>query len=71
VVGPAGIPGPVVRQLNDTLNTTLQVSDMAEKLSAEAVSPMPMSSEEFGKYIQAEVVRWTAVAKERNIQVED
>ena len=37
----------------------------------EAIDPMPMSSEEFGKYIRAEVVRWTALAKDRKIQIEE
>lgn len=70
VVGPAGIPAPVVKQLNDTLNATISAPDMREKLAGEAVDPTPMSPEQFGSYIQAEVVRWTALAKERNIQVE-
>ncbi|MFY9514313.1 MAG: tripartite tricarboxylate transporter substrate binding protein [Rubrivivax sp.] len=71
VVGPAGIPAPVVKQLNETLNTVLKAPDMKEKLAAEAVDPTPMAPEQFGKYIQAEVQRWSALAKERKIQVED
>jgi len=71
VVGPAGMPAAVVKQLNDTLNATLAAPDMKDKLSAEAVDPMPMRPEQFGQYIQAEVVRWTALAKERKIQVEE
>jgi tripartite-type tricarboxylate transporter receptor subunit TctC len=71
VVGPAGIPAPVVKTLNDALNRVLAEPDFKDKLAAEAVEPMPMSPDEFGKYIQADVVRWTALAKERKIQVED
>ena len=37
VVGPAGIPAPVVKQLNDTLNATLAAPDMRERLASEAV----------------------------------
>jgi hypothetical protein len=44
---------------------------MREKLAAEAVEPAPMSPEQFGQYIQAEVTRWTALAKERKIHVEE
>jgi tripartite-type tricarboxylate transporter receptor subunit TctC len=44
---------------------------MKDKLSTEAVEPMAMSPEQFGSYIQAEVTRWTALAKERKIQLED
>jgi len=70
VVGPAGLPAAVVKQLNDTLNATLAAPDMKDKLAAEAVDPMPMRPEQFGQYIQAEVARWTALAKERKIRVE-
>jgi tripartite-type tricarboxylate transporter receptor subunit TctC len=71
VVGPAGMPAPIVKQLNETLNAVLHAPDMKDKLAVEAVDPMPMSADEFGKYIQAEVVRWTALAKERKIQLEE
>ena len=71
VVGPAGMPPAIVRELNDTLNGVLAAPDMKEKLAVEAVDPMPMSPEQFGKYIQGEVARWTALAKERNIHLDD
>jgi tripartite-type tricarboxylate transporter receptor subunit TctC len=71
VVGPAGIPAPIVKHLNETLNATLAAPDMKDKLSTEAVEPTPMGPEQFGSYIQAEVVRWTALAKERKIHLDD
>jgi tripartite-type tricarboxylate transporter receptor subunit TctC len=71
VVGPAGLPAPVLRQLNETLNAVLRSPDMGDKLASEAVVPMPMGPEPFGRHIQAEVQRWTALARERKIQVED
>jgi tripartite-type tricarboxylate transporter receptor subunit TctC len=71
VVGPAGLPPAIVKQLNETLTATVSSPEMKDKLASEAVDPMPMSPEQFGKYIQAEVVRWTALARERKIQVEE
>jgi tripartite-type tricarboxylate transporter receptor subunit TctC len=71
VVGPAGIAPPIVKQLNETLTATITAPDMKDKLSSEAVDPMPMSPEQFGQYIQAEVARWSALAKERKIRVEE
>jgi tripartite-type tricarboxylate transporter receptor subunit TctC len=71
VVGPAGIPAPVVKQLNDTLNAVINAPDMKDRLAIEAVDPMPMTSEQFGAYIKAEVVRWTALAKDRKIRIDD
>ncbi len=70
VVGPAGMPGVVVKHLNETLAQVLAAPDFREKLSVEAVEPMSMSPEEFGKFIVADIARWTKVAKERNIQLD-
>ncbi len=69
-VGPAGMPPDVVKLLNDTLNKTLAGADMAEKLAAEAVEPMPMSPTQFAEYIRVDLARWTRLAQERKIQVD-
>jgi tripartite-type tricarboxylate transporter receptor subunit TctC len=70
-VGPAGIPAPIVQRLNETQLAVLKAPDLAEKLAGEAVEPWPMSPEQFGQYIRAEVARWTALARARNIQLEE
>lgn len=69
-VGPAGMAPEVVKLLNDALNKTLSGADMTDKLSAEAVEPMPMSPREFADYIRADLARWTKLAQERKIQAE-
>jgi len=71
VAGPAGMPVSVVRQLNDSLTNVLKAPDMADKLAGEAVMPWAMTAEEFGQYIRSEVTRWSALAKERNIHLDD
>ena len=70
VMGPAGIPAPVVKQLNDTLNAVLQQPDLRDKLSVEAIEPLPMSAEAFGQFVQQDLARWTRLARERNIQLD-
>ena len=70
VVGPAGIPAPIVKQLNDALAEVLAAPDMREKLAVEAIEPMPQSAQQFGQFIRADVARWTALARERKIQLE-
>ncbi len=70
VVGPAGMPAPIVKQLNDTLNTVLKAPDMRDKLSIEAIEPMPMSPEAFAKFIREDITRWTQLAKARGIQLD-
>ncbi len=71
VVGPAGMPAPLVRHYNDTLGQVLRAADLKDKLTAEAIDPMPMTPAAFGQYIRAEVERWTVLARERKITLED
>jgi tripartite-type tricarboxylate transporter receptor subunit TctC len=70
VVGPAGMPAPIVRQLNETLATVLRAPDLRDKLSVEAIEPMVMSPEQFGQFIQRDIARWTALARARHIQLD-
>lgn len=70
VVGPAGMPAPIVKQLNDSLVAVLKAPDLREKLSVEAIEPQPMTPEQFTAYIKADLARWTALAKARNIQLD-
>ena len=70
VVGPAGMPAPLVKQLNETLATVLRMPDLAERLSIEAIEPIIMSPEQVGAFIKTDIARWTKIAKERNIQLE-
>jgi tripartite-type tricarboxylate transporter receptor subunit TctC len=70
VVGPAGMPADIVSRLNETLATVLKAPDLREKLSGEAVEPMPMTAAQFGRYIAEDVDRWTSLARRRGIQLD-
>jgi tripartite-type tricarboxylate transporter receptor subunit TctC len=70
VVGPAGLPEAVTRRLNETLNTVLRAPELRERLVGEAVEPMPMSPQAFAEAMRADLARWTALARERKIEVE-
>ena len=70
VCGPAGMPAAIVKTLNESLNGVLKAPDFREKLSVEAVEPMPMSSEQFSAYIKKDLDRWTHLAKDRHIELD-
>jgi len=44
--------------------------DLRNTFSAEALTVMPMTPQEFGKYIADEIAHWTAVARARKIEAE-
>lgn len=71
IVGPSKMPAPVVAKLNAEINKILATPDFRDKLSSEALDTMPMSPDQFGKYIAAEVTHWTRVARANNIQLVD
>ena len=70
-VGPAGMAADIVRRLNETQVAVLKEPDLRERLSVEAVEPLPMTPEQFGAHIRAEVQRWTALAKAKSIRLDD
>ncbi len=70
VVGPAGMPAPVVKTLNDAIAQVLAQPDFREKLSAEAVELTPMNPTQFADYMKMDLARWTRLAKARNINLD-
>jgi tripartite-type tricarboxylate transporter receptor subunit TctC len=70
-VGPAGLPADVVKRLNETQVQVLKDADLKEKLAVEAVEPMPMTPQEFGQYIRADIQRWTTIAKAKKISLDE
>jgi tripartite-type tricarboxylate transporter receptor subunit TctC len=71
IVGPANMPAPIVKRLNEEINKLLASPELSERLSSEALEPMPMSADEFARYIKDDIARWTKLAKERNIEISD
>jgi tripartite-type tricarboxylate transporter receptor subunit TctC len=71
IVGPAGMPPAIVATLNAEINKMLADPAFAERLSAEALQPMPMSPPQFAQYMKDDIAKWTKVATERNIQITD
>jgi tripartite-type tricarboxylate transporter receptor subunit TctC len=71
IVGPAKLPGDITQRLNAEINKAIGARALQERLAAEAIEPMPMTPAEFGAFIQSEIARWSALAKERKIQLDD
>ena len=70
IVAPAKLPAPIVQRLNAEINKLLATPEFRDKLSSEALETMPMTPDEFGRYIESEIAHWTRVARANNIEVE-
>jgi tripartite-type tricarboxylate transporter receptor subunit TctC len=70
IVGPAKLPDAITRKLNAELNRILASPEVREKFKSEALAVMPMTPEQFGRYIADEIAHWTAVARASRIETE-
>jgi len=71
IVGPTNLPPAIVATLNAEINKMLADPQFAERLSGEALQPMPMTPAQFGQYMRDDIAKWTKVAKDRNIEITD
>jgi tripartite-type tricarboxylate transporter receptor subunit TctC len=71
IVGPAKMPADITNRLNDEINKAIATAELKQRLSGEALEPMPMEPAEFGKFMQEDIAKWAKLAQERNIKLED
>jgi len=71
IVGPAKMRPEVVQRLNAEIGKALASATLQQRLVAEAIEPMPMTPDQFGAYIRLELERYTTLARERNIKLDD
>jgi tripartite-type tricarboxylate transporter receptor subunit TctC len=71
IVGPAKMPPALVQRLNAEINKLIVAPDLKEKLSGEALEPMPMSPEQFGDYMKSDIAKWSQLVKARKIEIND
>lgn len=71
IVGPAKLPPEIVKKLNDETNKSLATPEVRERFAGEALQVMPMTPEQFGAYIKADIGRWTRLARDRKIELTD
>lgn len=70
LIGPKGIPRPVVDRLNTAVNQGLKSKDMEEKLQVDGVSPAGGTAEHLHEQIRKEIDMWRKVIKQAGIKIE-
>lgn len=70
IVAPKGTPPDVVARLNKEINEIVREKDIAPKLRNHGVDSDPMSARQLGKLYQAELAKWTRVAKDAKLKPE-
>jgi tripartite-type tricarboxylate transporter receptor subunit TctC len=70
VVGPAGIPGPIVAKLNAAINDGLKSADIQTMLEKFGSSPRIESPQAFTAFIAGEKQKWSEVAKKAGVSID-
>ena len=70
IVGPAGIPKPIVNKLNATLIQALRSPEIRQRVSAQAFEVRTSTSEEFASVIRRDRDKWGPIVKTSGAKVE-
>ena len=70
MIGPKGLPSPIVARLNGELTALLELKETAERLQNDGVSPAGGTPEQFLAMIKREIPIWQKVANDVGIKAE-
>jgi tripartite-type tricarboxylate transporter receptor subunit TctC len=68
VIGPAGIPGPLVARINQEINGILKAPDMRDRLLKEGAEPRTGTPEEFAAAMANDLQKWAKVVKSAGLK---
>ena len=70
VFSTTGTPRPVVEKLNATLVRIVSSREMHERLAGEGAEAVGSSSEQFARFFNGELARWSKVVKDAKVTVD-
>lgn len=69
ILGPRGMPAPVVARLEEALASVLGTAEMQRFLANEGAAPASMGAQDFQQLLVSETARWAEVARAAGITV--
>jgi tripartite-type tricarboxylate transporter receptor subunit TctC len=70
MIGPKGLPKPILDRLNRELNKVLQNKDMQDKLAGDGVSAAGGTPEQFAALIKRDIEVWRKVVQKAGVKAE-
>ncbi|HEX2825313.1 MAG TPA: tripartite tricarboxylate transporter substrate binding protein [Burkholderiales bacterium] len=70
VLGPAGLPRPILTKLNTEIARALAEPDMNQRFVAQGIDLQSSTPEQFGALIKSELVKWRKVVKDSGAKVD-
>jgi tripartite-type tricarboxylate transporter receptor subunit TctC len=69
LLAPPQTPPEIVRKLNDVIVAAMQGQEFRDHLATLGAEPKPQTPEEFGRYINADVAKWSKLVKDNGVQL--
>ena len=70
VVGPRGVPPPIVKTLHAAITKAIGSADFASRFAADGVIPAPSTPEELATLIRSDIPKWGEVAKRTGVKLD-
>jgi tripartite-type tricarboxylate transporter receptor subunit TctC len=70
LMAPVGTPKPIIDKLNQEAVKVMNRADLKEAWAKQGAVPMPMSPEQFDKYLHADIEKWGQVVKVSGAKVQ-
>lgn len=70
VLGPAGVPQPVIEKLNQAFNFQLGQPELVKTLNEQGIEPAPTSSVAFASMLRQEVQNWKGIVAEIGLRLD-
>jgi tripartite-type tricarboxylate transporter receptor subunit TctC len=70
VIGPAGMPAPIVKRLHDELVRALEQPDVRQRLAVDGAEPVGSAPGEFRDFMAADLAKWAKLVKESGAKLD-
>ena len=69
LLAPPKTPPEIVKRLNEVIVAAMQTPEFRHHLATLGAEPKPQTPEEFGRYINADVAKWSKLVKDNDVQL--
>jgi len=69
LLAPPNTPPAIVKAINEVIVAAMQSQEFRDHLATLGAEPKPQTPEEFGRYINADVAKWSKLVKDNDVQL--
>jgi tripartite-type tricarboxylate transporter receptor subunit TctC len=69
LLAPANTPPEIVRQINEAIVAAMDMKEFRDHLATLGAEPKPLTPDEFVRYINADVAKWSKLVKDNAVQL--